>query len=88
MVSLPETSEYNNLNRYSNDYSNQKTIVFPLDEICLAQTVYYGSNPVVRHTETAVTLNSEMDFYLRNGRNGDFRYEMELQNSILFIIGL
>ena len=27
-----------------------------------------------------VTLNSEMDFYLRNGRNGDFRYEMELQN--------
>ena len=33
-----------------------------------------------------VTLNSEMDFYLRNGRNGDFLYEMELQNSILFII--
>ena len=30
----------------------------------------------------AVTLNSEMDFYLRNGRNGDFLYEMELQNSI------
>ena len=35
-----------------------------------------------------VTLNSEMDFYLRNGRNGDFFffYEMELQISILFII--
>ena len=33
-----------------------------------------------------VTLNSEMDFYLRNGRNGDFFYEMEYQNSILFII--
>ena len=33
-----------------------------------------------------VTLNSEMDFYLRNGRNGDFFYEMELQNSILVII--
>ena len=30
-----------------------------------------------------VTLNSEMDFYLRNG---DFFYEMELQNSILFLI--
>ena len=34
----------------------------------------------------AVTLNSEMDFYLRNGRNGDFLYVMELLNSILFII--
>ena len=34
----------------------------------------------------SVTLNSEMDFYLRNGRNGDFFYEMELQNSILLII--
>ena len=56
LVSLPETCEYNNLNRYSNDYSNQKTIVFPLDEICLAQTVYYGSNPVVRHTETECGL--------------------------------
>ena len=38
-----------------------------------------------RVTDT-VTLNSEMDFYLRNGRNGDFLYEMELLNSILFII--
>ena len=34
----------------------------------------------------AVTLNSEMDLYLRNGRMDDFLYEMELQNSILFII--
>ena len=41
---------------------------------------------VVTGSIAAVTLNSEMDFYLRNGRNGDFPYEMELQNSILFII--
>ena len=27
-----------------------------------------------------VTLISEMDLFLRNGRNGDFFYEMELQN--------
>ena len=35
---------------------------------------YYGSS-----TE-GVTLISEMDLFLRNGRNGDFFYEMELQN--------
>ena len=38
-----------------------------------------------------VTLFSEMDLFLRNGRNGDFFYEMELQNhnltsNILFFV--
>ena len=47
---------------------------------------YSGFEPVFSLTFQAVTLNSEMDFYLRNGRNGDFLYEMESQNSILFII--
>ena len=37
---------------------------------------------LVAEDQRTVTLNSEMDFYLRNGRNGDFFYEMELQNSI------
>ena len=54
--------------------------IFPTYEMrSVALIILYVKN-------LSVTLNSEMDFYLRNGRNGDFRYEMELQNSILFNI--
>ena len=46
----------------------------------------YNCSYLIYGNFLSVTLNSEMDFYLRNGRNGDFLHEMELQNSILFII--
>ena len=41
---------------------------------------------IVNRCHNSVTLNSEMDFYLRNGRNGDFFTKWSYKIQFLFII--